>query len=139
MEGEIAAVLPTAAPLDHRYDILKNKFTRNSNRYGVLPLGGDNSIGILKHYTIDRTFQVILTEDYGKNSMTDEGIRNAVNELHDRLDTIYKRLYHNKAGLSNIILNVILSSDEDAEVIDEHKVVVLRANMEVKYRNRIDS
>lgn len=138
-ESEIATELgATYSELIYKYDIEKNSFRTNDKRYGVIPLFAETVEGVLCHYTMDQTFQVVLTHGYvsGVDSSDKES---KLFLLYDKMSEITKMAYSKKLGLSSTVLNINPVSIDDPEFLEENKVVILRGNYVVRYRERLDS
>ncbi len=139
MESQIALVIDGAyAELDYKFDVSKNDFFNNKQRYGVIPQGGATALSITKVYTVDQSFEVILTHDYINVNKTDEDQRRVTYELFDQLDEILKQLFRSKAGLPNVILNIGEFTISDVEFKEEESLAVVRCQLLVTYRNAIN-
>lgn len=123
--------------LSYLIDTNKNNFKANAKRYGVRPLDGNTVDGITRVYTLDHTFQIILTYDYTPHPTNDQDQRDKTFLLYDKLDEIMKNLFINKAGLPTIILNIDSVSIAQPEYADEN-VVILRADFNIKYRQAVN-
>lgn len=138
MESEISGVIGAGyAELDYKYDVTKNDFFNNKQRYGVIPQGASTALSITKVYTLDHSFEVILTHDYINKDKTDSDQRRVTYELFDKLDDIFRQLYRSKAGLPNIVLNIPEITIAEPEFFEDESLVVLRAQLLVTYRNAI--
>lgn len=124
--------------LSYLIDVEKNNYKSNTKRYGVRPLSGSTTSGITRNYTLDHSFQIILTHDYFSNPSNDQDQRDKTFLLLDKLDEIMKNLFINKAGLPSIVLNIDSVSIAEPEYFDEEKVVVLRADFNIKYRQAVN-
>lgn len=128
----------TYSELNYLINVDKNNFKANSKRYGVRPLAGSTVEGITRVYTLDQEFQIVLTHDYFSNPSNDQDLRDKTFLLFDKLDEIMKNLFINKAGLPTIILNIDSVTILEPEYFDIEKVVVLRADFKVKYRQAVN-
>lgn len=138
METQIASVVGSEyAELDYKFDVSKNDFFNNKQRFGVIPQGASTGLSITKVYTLDHSFEVILTHDYINKDKTDADQRRVTYELFDKLDEIFKQLYRSKAGLTNIVLNIGELTVSEPEFLDEESLAILRAQLLVTYRNAI--
>lgn len=125
--------------LDYILDVEKNSFDRTGKRYGVRPIGGRTASGVTRNYTIDQEFQVILTNEYVNSGVDDVDQRDKTFELYDIMDEIFKAVFYQKMGITNIILNIDNLDLFEPEYLALNNVVVLRASIRVKYRNLINS
>jgi len=138
IESEVSTTLGASySKLNYIYDIEKNSFKGNPNKFGVLPLESSTVSGVVRASTIDQTFQIVLTDEYRNTAMNDLSLQEAVKNLYDKLNDIEKQLYKSKLGLPSVVLLMNLEAVEAPEVIEEHKVVSLRGNFLVKYRTII--
>lgn len=126
------------AELNYLLDVEKNNFVSNAKKYGVRPLSASTTEGVTRFYTLDHAFQVILTHDYAPHPANDQDQRDKTFLLFDKLDDLMKNLFKNKAGIPNIILNIDSVSIAEPEYFDEQKVLVLRADFNVKYRQALN-
>lgn len=124
--------------LSYLIDVEKNNYKSNAKRYGVRPLGANTVDSITRVYTVDHTFQIVLTHDYFSNPSNDQDQRDKTFLLFDKLDEIMKNLFINKAGLPSIVLNIDSVSIIQPEYIEDDKVVILRADFNVKYRQAVN-
>jgi hypothetical protein len=128
----------TYSELSYLINVEKNNFKANTKRYGVRPLAANTTEGITRVYTVNHSFQVILTHDYFSNPSNDQDQRDKTFLLYDKLDEIMKNLFINKAGLPSIVLNIDSVSIAEPEYFDDEKVLVLRADFNVKYRQAVN-
>lgn len=135
MESIVATELPTFSELKYKFDVEKNDFRNNANRYGVVPRDITEVEGTIRSVTVDQTFELVLTTDY-TNRKTDDAQMTAIEALYDSMEEVYKLVSYRKAGLSGIVLVVTLDTIEQ-EFFDENNVAVLRGNFIVKYRSSI--
>lgn len=131
----IDATLPAEyTQLDYEHDVEANHFNNKTKRFGFISLGADFAEGeLLKHVTMDHVFQLILTTDFN-NQDDDVSQTSAKNELWERHLDLLKVLINQKLGLTSVVLNVSGISFDAPEFIDDTTVVVIRANLQVKYR-----
>lgn len=136
IETRIAAVLTGETELEYKLDIAKNNFRNSAERYACIPLDAETTEGINLHYTLNHTFQVILTKGY-VNRHDDSPQRTATFDLYTDMDTVIKDLVLSKAGLPGIIIVIQGLTLSEPEYLTEDNVAVLRANFIVKYRGQV--
>ena len=115
-------------------DVAKNSFRTSNNRYGVRALVAGQLPGVTKFVTLNQEFEIILTKGYIQSSIDDTSQVTGSLDLRAELLSIYKRLINTKAGLPGTVLNItdlILSSPE---YLEDDKVVIQRATMNIQYR-----
>lgn len=123
--------------LRYVYNIERNDYKGNQDRYAVTPGDAPFSSGIVNNYTVDQSFIVSLTTGYRNSAKDDLDLQASVDSLYSEMDEVIKDLHLNKAGLPGIVLSINLDSIDAPEILEEHKVVVLRADFVVKYRNSV--
>lgn len=138
IETRMAAVLSTGwTELKYKFSVNLNSFRDNAQRYGCIPQGMSAVEGVTRSYTVDQTFQLILTTEY-VNKQNDSALQTSTFLLYDKMDAILKDLYLTKITLgTSIILNTPTFDIEAPEVLDEENVVALRLNLTVKYRQPV--
>lgn len=137
----IDALLPDYSRLDYEYFIDANSDRGNTRRYGFISQdasfvqGAGSTLGFV---TMDHNFQLILSMDY-LNKDDDTALRNALNELYDKAHTVISDLQKKPLALPNPLYRVLLIngiSFENPEVIGDNSTVILRANLNYRYRFR---
>lgn len=124
--------------LNYIHTIEKNFLNGSKNRYGVRPLNASSASGVTRVYTLDHSFQIIITSEYINSGVDDIAQREETFVLYDKMDEVFKAAYLTKVGLPNTILNIDNISIQEPEYLDAHNVVVLRADFNIKYRQAID-
>lgn len=135
MESEIAAELgATYSKLAYVVDVSKNSFRTNNNRYGVRALVASEVPGVTKNVHITQSFEVVLSKGYLESKIDDTELITKSLDNRSNLLGIYKRFVNTKAGLPGTVLNVTNLQVDEPEILDEEKVVVQRATMDITYR-----
>jgi phosphotransferase system IIB component len=134
IEDRLAAVLTDFSPLRFYYDIEKNDYKGNTNRYGVIPQEIESQSGVTRSVTVNQTFQIVLTTDYRNDPKSDMDLQTKVKELYNKMDELTHDLVLTKVGVPSIILLITLSGYEAPEILEEHKVIALRMDLTVRYR-----
>jgi len=115
--------------LDYEYDIESNHFKNKNKRYGFIPKNASRSEGTTRSSTFEHVFQLILTTDFN-NKSDDTQQRAAVAELFEKTHDMYKIFANNALGAS--LVEVV--SISEPEVLDDKTVIVLRSDINIKYR-----
>lgn len=124
--------------LSHMINIEAENLKGNKQRYGVRPLGGSSAAGLTRNYTLDHEFEIIISDEYFPNPSNDQNQREAAFGLFNKMDSFLKEVFISKAGLPSIILNIDnISMDEPNYEIKN--VVILRAQLNIKYRQPVNS
>lgn len=123
--------------LRHIYDVTKNDIRTAKLGYGVRPLSASNSEpGILRVYTVDHGFEVILTDTITRGA-SDTERTTAIGTMYDKADEIFKALVNSKAGSASYVLVVNNPSMSEPEFLEENQIVVLRMQLNIRYRSAI--
>ena len=134
LETRLAAVLTTYAPLRYYFDLSKNDYTGNNNRYAVVPKAIESQAGVIRSVTVNQDFQIVLTNGYRNNPKSDTDLQAVVKELYDKMDDVLNDLFLTKLGVPSIVLLVTLSGIEEPEILEDNKVIALRMNLTIRYR-----
>lgn len=135
MKAEIAAELGASySELQFVEDVAKNSFRTNNNRYGVRALVASQLPGVTKHVTLNQEFEVVLTKGYTQSSIDDSSQVTKSLDLRAELLGIYKRFINGKAGIPGTVLNVTDLILAEPEYLEDDKVVIQRASMNIQYR-----
>ena len=133
IENRIASLLPTWKELSYKLDISLNPKI-GGYAYGVVPRQGSTVPGVNGRYTVDQEYELILVGEYFGPKRTDDKQRAVNFELFKRLHEIYNSL---KKSRPNIVLNVSEMNFSDPEDLEENNLMVLRANLLIKYQENI--
>jgi hypothetical protein len=82
------------------------------------------------------TFQIILLDDY-QNYSNDSEQALALNKLYENLHLVTQDFMGKKLPLPNPLYQVMLVrglSFDEPEYLDDNKIVVLRANIQMQYK-----
>jgi len=135
MTSEIATTLGVNyKELPYIYDVAKNNFKTSKSRYGVRPLSTSEINGVVKATTHQQSFEVVLTEGYNESAISDSRIQAQALDAFENMHTLYKQIVLSKAGVPNSVLLVGNLTISEPEILEEDKVLVLRATIDVLYR-----
>lgn len=134
LEAQILATLGSGyQKLQYVEDVEKNSFRTNSERYGVRALSAAEGEGVTKSVRITQQFEVVLTKSYYEAKISDsEQIEKSLDNRENLLD-IYKQVVNTRLALPTV-LNVTNLVVDEPEFLEEEKVVVQRATMDITYR-----
>ena len=119
------------------HDLAKNSKRTTRFAYGVRPLAANTAEGgIVRAYTLDHFFEVILTDTI-TNRGSDDPITTSLGILYDVADDIFKELVNSKVNLPLVVLSVSEPSMQQPEIIESAKIVALRLQLKVKYRGNL--
>lgn len=119
--------------LRYWYEIDKNDIRTAALAYNARPLGAIPVDGAMKFYTVDQTFELILT-DVITRGLGDSERETALLQLYDKADEIFKDLHNTKVNGTAGVLLVSQPSLAEPEFLDDKKIIVLRMQFVVKYR-----
>lgn len=115
------------------YDIEKNDIRSAAKAFGIKPLSAAPENTVTNFYTVDHTFEIILTDTITRVEGDSER-ETALTEIYNQLDEIFKQLQNSKInGTANVLL-VSQPSISEPEFLDDNKFLVVRAQYVVKYR-----
>lgn len=137
IKGRIAAVLGGSySELAYVNDLSKNSFKGNFKRYGLLAKSMTEVSSVTKYVTIDQTFELTLVDSFINTAMSDslEVVKGPA--LQDLAYDIYRDLISTKAGSPSSVLIVYEFSVDSPNTIED-KVVVIKAQFNIKYRVQI--
>lgn len=118
------------------HEVEKNSFRDAKLAYGVRPLGAVNAETVTRSYTLDHTFELILTSNVARND-DDSQHEDVMETLFDNADEMFKAMVNTKLSLPLVVMSVQEPGISDPEILDDQKVVVLRMQFVVKYRSNL--
>lgn len=117
-------------------DVSKNDSRHIALGYGVRPLSAASSISITRAYTLDHTFELILT-DLVARYISDAEKAIIINIMYDKCDQLFISMVNSKLSLPSSVLSVSSPSIAEPEFLEDQKFVVFRMQFVVKYRSLI--
>lgn len=127
----------TYTELPRIYDLSKSDLRRARLGYGVRPLDATPAETVVRAYTLDHGFEIILTDTIARDD-SDAQRETVLNTMYDKADEIFKDLVNQKINLATFVMNVSQPSLSEPEFIDENKLVILRMQFIVKYRSALN-
>lgn len=115
-------------------NVEKNNFNTNHDRYGVQAKASFQTDTVTKTVTMFQTFEMVITKAYIEDGISDDDSRAKHLEIQDLYIDIYKSLVNNKASVPGTVLDVQDLTTQEPEYLEEEKVIVLRASVNVLYR-----
>jgi len=123
--------------LRYIYDIEKNNLREARLAYGVHPLDAASADTVTCYYTLDHSFEIILTDTFARGD-SDAQRETALNTMYNKADEIFKDMVSRKVNLPTLVLNVFEPGLGNPEFLDDNKFIVLRMGYSIKYRSRLD-
>jgi len=137
IEARLAISIPSYTRAAYQSDISMNKFKGNSALFAVHPVSATEVDGLIGAYTLDHQFKVTLTNSYnaGAKSQIGDSLKSSrITEINDDILATYRDLVINKGNIDASILLISEMSIEDAEFIDEEKVITVTFTFNIKYK-----
>ena len=137
IETQVKSVgsLTDADKLRYVFDIEANDKRVLENGWHVLPLDAVNAAGVNKFYTLDQSFEIILTKTAPRQQDDDQALT-AIDDLYSLADDLFKDMLDTQLGLS-FVLVVFDPSISAPELVLEGSAVALRIQLTVKYRQSV--
>lgn len=133
----LASVLTGYQEIPHVYDPAKNNSRQARLGYGARVGSGEPGATVTTHYTMDRQFEIVLTDTVPKMGDSDEQLRDAIGVMDDKADELFRRMVQTKLGVSEVLL-VSEPRLLAPEVVDgDGKIVILVMQVTIKYRNTL--
>ena len=127
----------TYQELPRIYDLSKLNLRTAKLAYSVRPLDASPAETIVRAYTLDHGFEIILTDTIARDD-TDAQRETALNTMYNKADEIYKDLVNYNLNLASFVMNVSQPSFNEPEFMDDNKIVILRMQFIVKYRSNLN-
>jgi len=123
--------------LAYQTDVKQNKFKGNHKGYSVMPSSSNETDGLIGAYTMNHKFEITYTDSYnaGAASQVGDTLKSSrITEITDDILTTYKYISNNKYSIYSGILLINDLSIEQAEFLDEEKVITIKFSFTVKYK-----
>lgn len=118
-------------------DISKNSLSISNMMYGNRPLPAFEAETVTKRLTFLHTFEIIVTTGYSDSNIDDAPQVAAALGLYEQMLEIHEDMENTRCGVPATVLNVLNASMSEPEYLENEKVVVLRATIDVLYRNNL--
>lgn len=114
----------------------KNNIRQVKLGYGIKPGQADPTDTVVRSYTVDQKFDILLTDVFARAADTDNQVQSAVLTMYDKADEIFKHFVNTKVNLAAYVLMCFDPTILEPQVIDgEARFVLLTMQMTIKYRN----
>lgn len=137
IEASLAIIIPSYSKLSYQTDVAQNKFKGNNSQYAVHPVSASEVDSLLGAFTMDHTFSVTLTNSYnaGAVSNVSDSLKSSrITELNDDILATYRYLSVNKGTIDSSILIINGLDIQEAEFIEESKIITVTFNINIKYK-----
>jgi len=115
-------------------DIEKNSFLTSNDRYGCRALVANQTPGVTKYTTLVQSFEIVISKGYIQSSVGDSEQVIKSYDIRANILSIYNRLVRNQAGSPVVVMNVNGLVVSEPEYLEDDKVVVVRATMDITHR-----
>lgn len=129
----VAAVLTTFSQAAYQLSPEQNGNRNGSTRYAVNPLGAVPAETVHQRITYDQIFELILIDQY-INRDGDSDQHSTVLTLFEKMDDVLADLMHTKIGIPAVVMLVYSPTILDPDYPEGEDIIVLRANITVKWR-----
>lgn len=137
IEARLAISIPSYSKAAYEIDIADNKFKGNAALFSVVPGSASEVDGLINAFTLDHTFTITLSNSYnqGAKSQIGDTLKSSrITELNDDILAAYKDLCVNKSAISSTILVLNQLEVNEAEFIDESKVILISFTVNIKHK-----
>lgn len=137
IEARITIAASSYTKLAYEINIADNKFKGNSKGFAVKPAPANEVDSLLGAFTMDHEFQITYTDSYnhGAKSQIGDSLKSSkITELNDVILDTYKDLAINKSNIDASILLINNLSINEAEFIEEEKVIIINFTINIKYK-----
>lgn len=123
--------------LPHAYSLELNDLRMATKGYGVVSLAASSTTTLTNYYTLDHTFELILT-DCTARTRDESDAAEVIGLLYDKQDEVLKQMILTKLNLAGTVLLVNPSGMSEPDFIgSDRRVIALRQQFIVKYRQAI--
>lgn len=138
IKTEVSSTLgATWLELRYLFDVEKNDKRTLARGFGVVPLEAINNPSVLKTYTLDQGYEIILTRGDAREIDDSDKIDALLESggLYDEASEIKKALINKQLGIPEIILNIANPNINAPEFTPS--AVVLRFQLTVRWRENL--
>lgn len=118
------------------FDPEQNDSRTAENAYGVRHGAASSADGVMRYYTMDHSFTVVLSRRF-VDRLSDAEIQTVINDLYNKADSILVEVFLKKLSLPTIVLIVDNPSIAEPRVLGNQSVI-LELSFNVKYRNAVN-
>lgn len=123
--------------LGHVYDVKKNNIRQVKLGYGMRPGQVDPTESVVRVYTVDQKFDILLTDVFARAADTDTTIQTSILTMYDKADEIFKTFVNTKVNSSYVLLVKDPTILEPQIVEGESRFALLTMQVTVMYRNTL--
>ncbi|TXH09494.1 MAG: hypothetical protein E6R04_07965 [Spirochaetes bacterium] len=122
--------------LKYAFELEKNDSRISAKGYSVIPLSADPVDTVLRSYSLQHGFQLILSDTIARGA-GDAEVFTVLGTLYDKADEIFKDYAGLLLNLAGTVIRVFDPSLGEPEFFNDRETVVLRMNFNVLYRQNI--
>lgn len=116
------------------FDLSQNNLKTSKKVYAVRPMSASPTSTAIKHWTLEQTFEVVLSNEFVNKDGTDSGLRTILYALYEDLEAIGKKTLITKLGL-NFVLLVESMDISEPSIDNDNNIVTLTSNVVIKFKN----
>ena len=117
------------------FDVEQNDRNVAQKGYGIRPLDAISNPSVLKTYTLDQGFEIILTRTNAVEINDSDRIDAILDDLYFNASEIFKATLNTQLGIPTKVFTVFEPSMAEPEILENY--IVLRLGLVVKWRELI--
>lgn len=137
IEGCIVGLPDGFTKLDNKFNLEKNNFSNEDKRFGVLALDGAQENSVLRYLTFKRNFEITLCNKFISTNSGDEKQQVIGDLLESFMEDVSLRLTDSKAGLPNLVLNAVFTTNDAIDYVSVENLATLVFNIDITYRKLV--
>jgi len=131
----VQANLPSYQRLKRIFDPEQNDLRNAERGFGVRMLSASTRSGPMRHYALDQGFEIIFSRTFAER-LDDDQINEVILDMYNQIDTIIVQSLYTKLSLPSVVDLVDSPAISEPQIL-QNRAVILRLNLNVKYRNAI--
>lgn len=136
LKTQVAATLGSGwDELRYVFDVQQNSDRDIAQGFGILPKSASFASGVVRAYTADHTFEIVLTQTNVREQDDAQAITALLDLLYNKADDILHDVLNQQLGIPTIIMTVNFGGIDEVEILESY--IVLRFQVIVKYRRNI--
>ena len=136
LKSQVSTTLgATWSELSYLFNVEQNDRKEARKGFGVIPGAAVNNPSILKTYTLDQTFEIILTQTNTNELKDDDKINALLDDLYNQASEIFKDTLNTQLGIPTIVFTVSDPNMNEPEFTENY--IVLRIQVTVKWRESL--
>lgn len=121
--------------LRYLLDVGQNTERDIQKGFGIVPGSASAASSIIKAYTADHIFEIILTQTNIREQDDVQTITALLDDLYNKCDDVLYSVLNQQLGIPDKIMTITFNGINDPEILESY--IVLRFQVLVKYRRLI--